>query len=226
MSAEPARRFVLAQSWWIASEVVRRQPHLRIVETQPGGGQYDCLTVYDPGRDNRPLLDLNRNGTMHAHVSGFDSLEWSEAIAAANAHDVVRKLERATGFTATAKAPASGPAVLTYRVFARVLTSMVDDRHAWDARNGRIDSVGTQRAEMESFPTVVEGLRDRRPSDLFGVSAYRYWILLRDTEPLAVLDTDGLVHMSDRTTELLPTSRASHRSLTVVIAQVLGSVLP
>lgn len=228
MTDEPARRFVLAQSWWIASEIVRRRPHLRIIETQPGGGQYDCLTVYSfAGGQATPLMNLNRNGSMHVHsANDFESLTWDAATSAKGGHDIVRKLEQASGYTISKKAPASGPAVLTYRVIARVLTSLVDDRHSWDARNGQIDSAGSERSELRSFPTVVEGLRDKRPTDLFGIPAYRYWILLRDAEPLAVLDTDGRVHLPDRTADLLPVYRESHRSLTVTVGQVLGSLLP
>ncbi|WP_454116041.1 TY-Chap2 family putative peptide chaperone [Microbacterium aurum] len=47
-TAHPATRFVIAQSWWIASELVRRHPDLVIHESHPGGGMYDCLTGLDP----------------------------------------------------------------------------------------------------------------------------------------------------------------------------------
>ena len=33
-------------SWTLATEVMRRAPELlRIIETHPGGGQYDCLSM-------------------------------------------------------------------------------------------------------------------------------------------------------------------------------------
>ena len=34
---EPAQRFVNAQSWWIAAELVRRHPELVVYEMHPGG---------------------------------------------------------------------------------------------------------------------------------------------------------------------------------------------
>ncbi|MGD4206363.1 hypothetical protein QT666_22610, partial [Xanthomonas citri pv. citri] len=43
-----ANRFAIAQSWWLASELVRRHPELMIYEMHPGGGQYDVLCVATP----------------------------------------------------------------------------------------------------------------------------------------------------------------------------------
>lgn len=44
---EIAGRFRIAQSWWIASELARRNPHLFIHEWHPGAGGYDCLGLVD-----------------------------------------------------------------------------------------------------------------------------------------------------------------------------------
>ena len=62
---EPAQRFVIAQSWWIASELVRRHPQLVVHEMHPGGGQYDVLAVFAPPHDKaRTIVMLNRAGTV------------------------------------------------------------------------------------------------------------------------------------------------------------------
>ena len=34
-----------------------------VIETHPGGGQYDCLSLYD--EDNNHILDFNRIGRIH-----------------------------------------------------------------------------------------------------------------------------------------------------------------
>jgi hypothetical protein len=221
----------MAQSWWIASELVRRHPHLRIVETHPGGGQYDCLTLIDRSEGAvRAVVDLNRVGRMHVPgTDGAEPLDWAAALAANGGHDVVRALEAACGLPTPRTAPPSGPAVLCYRIIARVLTSLVDQRHAWDVRNGEIDSSGGsgRRPELDEFPSVVESMRHVRPDDLFGEPAYRFWLLMRDADAVAVLDVDGAVHFRDRSpSPLLPVYRASGRSLTSTVGQVLGHLLP
>lgn len=167
---------------------------------------------------------------MHA-TEGFEPITWAEAFAAQGGHNVVHSLERAAGLTPLAKAPPTGPRVMAYRVIARVLASLVDDRHEWDARNGQLDSSGmdatdSHRPDLLRFPTVVDALRDWRPDDLFGRPSYRFWTLLRDAKPVAVFDTDGRLHLPDRPpSELLPAYKRS-RSLTVIVGETLGHVLP
>src|SRR4051794_35374654 len=58
----PPRRFILMQSWWLASRLVRRHPELKLIETHPGGGQYDCLTLR---KDQGTRVDINRVGSIH-----------------------------------------------------------------------------------------------------------------------------------------------------------------
>lgn len=231
--SEPARRFVIAQSWWIASEIVRRNPTLLLIETHPGGGQYDCLSlIRRTSTETTTLIDLNRAGSLHVHhgPSGHMTLTWQEALAADGGHDVVRHLEKAAGLDPAPKAPATSPRVLTYRILARILTSLVDDRHVWDARNCQLDSSGmdaiaTRQAELLQFPSVIESLRDGRPDELFARPGYRFWTLLRDAKPVAVFDTDGRLHLPDRPpSELLPAYNRS-RSLTAVVGETLGHVL-
>lgn len=131
----------------------------------------------------------------------------------------------------TGEGSTDGPRVLTFRVITRVLASLVDDRHEWDARNGQLDSSGmdatdVHQPELQRFPTAVDALRDRRPDDLFGRPGHRFWTLLRDAEIVAVFDTDGRLHLPDRPpSELLPVYKRS-RSLTAVVGETLGDVLP
>jgi hypothetical protein len=230
---EPARRFVLAQSWWIASEIVRRDPKLLIIETHPGNGMYDCLSLIRRTDTETPtLIDLNREGRVHVHAAEtFEPITWAGAFAARGGHDIVHALEKAAGLTPAAKAPPTGPRVLTYRLIARILASLVDDRHQWDARNGQLDSSGMDatndhRPELLRFPSVVEALCDKRPDDLFGRPAYRFWTLLRDADPVAVLDTDGRLHLQDQPPIEVPPLYRRSRSLTTVISEAMGHILP
>jgi hypothetical protein len=197
-----AQRFVVSQSWWIASELVRRHPRLRLIETHPGGGQHDCLTLVE-GRSADPdtLVVLNRAGSIHVLNGACEPFSWGTVFAAGGGHHIVGRIEAAADLHPTAPAPPTGPTALTYRILARILTSLVDDRHAWDARNGQIDSSGYgggHRSELGRFPSVLEALCDVRPDDIFHEPSYRFWILLRDADPIAVLDTDGRRNWSGR----------------------------
>lgn len=224
--SEPARRFVLAQSWWVASEIARRHPELLVIETHPFGGQYDCLDLIDP-RGPTTAVRLNRPGSLHAAGA---VATWDDVLGSDDAHDAIRRLEASAGLAPPSSTPATSVRTVTYRVLARVLTSVVDDRYAWDARNGRVDSDEgdpLDRPELAAFPTVVSALRNLRPNDLLGQPAYRFWLLLRGADAVAVLDTDGLLHQRDRDPlALMPIYRASGRRLTATVGAALGHLLP
>jgi len=54
---------VLMQSWRLATEVIRRHPGRRPIETYPGGALDDRLTlIKQPG----VRAHINRNGSIHA----------------------------------------------------------------------------------------------------------------------------------------------------------------
>ena len=60
-------RYKLANYWWVVSEVIRRHPELKVEETYPMDGFYDCLTIYGVTNGQQVHIDLNRNGSIHAH---------------------------------------------------------------------------------------------------------------------------------------------------------------
>ncbi|MFC7532489.1 hypothetical protein [Actinoplanes sp. GCM10030250] len=61
----PPMRFVIMQSWWLATRLVRRHPDLTVIETHPGGGQYDRLSLVR-GQEN--LININRAGSIRLRV--------------------------------------------------------------------------------------------------------------------------------------------------------------
>ena len=127
---EPAQRFVIEQSWWIAAELCRRHPSRRIYEWHPGGGQYDMLRVWGVGgagpTPDSVFCDLNRNGTIHLPEDA--RLTWPEVFAADSAHEIVKRIEDASGKQLNRRAPATTATTLTYRVASLLLTTKLNDR--------------------------------------------------------------------------------------------------
>ncbi len=225
----PASRWIISQSWWIASELIRRNPDLRLIETHPGGGQYDCLSVLHGGRDPVTKIDLNRNGSLHVPASvGFAPLVWQETIAEENSHATVKALERAAGLNPMNPPPPSSPAALSYRVVARVLASLVNDRDSWDVRSEQLDSSSGSGSHgyLAGFPSASKSARVSRQDDLFDLPGYRFWALLRADLPVAILDTDGVVHLPTRSLSLPRLYLSSGRVLGRTIHKALGSILP
>jgi hypothetical protein len=226
-----AQRFVIAQSWWVASELIRRHPELHLIETHPGGGQYDCLSLLTgPGDNPTTLIGLNRHGRMHVlQASGFEPIGWETLLRERDPHASIKRLETAAGLSHPSPAPPSSPAALTFRVIARVLASLVDVKQPWDARNEQLDSSGGDggpRGYLQDFPRAAELAQVRRPDDVCQTPGYRFWALLQAEHPVAILDTDGHVHLRGEQHDLPDLYVRSGRSLSTIIHLALGDVLP
>ena len=193
------RSVIEAASWRLASELVRRHPdEIRLVRGHPGGGQYDVLWLRRLGDGNQidpGNVPLNRNGTIQIHgrfdgkeVRDWEPTEWDEYLAS-DPREFLLRLEAAAGLDAPSTTPASTPTTLTYRVLAAVAATAVMSVHPIDIQEGFIDSSDWSgpNATLDRFP--IESARlVAGPADLYGQAGYRFWIVVRDGEPLVAVD--------------------------------------
>ena len=88
-------------TWKILSALDQQFEHnFRIFETHPGGGTYNCVSLFETV-ENRPHLrvDLNRNGRIHVHSLSGESLEvfdWDDAMAG-NVNEIAVKIGQTLG---------------------------------------------------------------------------------------------------------------------------------
>lgn len=186
-----------AASWRLASELVRRHPDtLRLIRAHPGGGQSDCLWLM-PTAGVDGDVRLNRQGTIQV-LKRFDGrpadswgpVEWDDYLRA-DPHDFLHELEEAAGLPAPAEVPASTPTTLTYRVLAAIASTAVKSVHPIDIQAGYIDTTGYGGGPNEafySFPAIAKELLLPRADDLNGLPGYRFWIVVRDKEPVLGLE--------------------------------------
>lgn len=239
---EPAKRFVLAQSWWIAAEFVRRHPDFVIHETHHDGGfMYDVLEVSAPPNDRgNSRLMLNRNGTLQVHSDGRDGEfeatvlgTWADVLAAEGAHSVLKTAESLVGAVMSAKAPASSPRALAYRFIATALNLTVNDRHKWDARNNQHYlpySMFSDSDEAEGYLAAFAAARlDAQTSPQIGLMhepESHFWAILRDKEPVAIVSIEGRAYRADRAYDLSDEYEIHGRRMTPLVVSILGDVLP
>ena len=225
--ADINERLRIVQSWWLGSELVRRHPDLTLIETHPGGAQYDCLTLVRAGREVEPLVHMNRIGKIHIVASDL-SMTWAEERDFGDRHGAVRRIESAAGLSAPQATPPSAPTVLSLRAIYRILASMLNEREPWDARSAYYDSSGegSGSVDLSAFPSAANSIKVPRPNDPFGQPGYRFWCLGPGHASVAILDSDGGVHLRDKETSLSDAYVRSGRSLTAAISMTLGAVLP
>lgn len=204
------QRMINLQSWWVASELLRRHPELELIETHPGGGQYDCLSVLNIESSGKLYIDLNRNGRMHIHSatpSWFDSarwdirypVEWSTELEQVDRRRIPRFLEDAAGLLPPAQTPVTTPKTLTFRVIYHLLLFSLNEAEFWDIRNGKLDSSGmysdNEPPYFEGIESAQIALRQSRPLDWkANVPRYDFWGVLRDGRCLGLLQIDGALH--------------------------------
>jgi hypothetical protein len=178
---------------------VRRHPSTtRILHTQPGGGQYDCLTIVSATGDEGHI-DLNRNGRIHL-VQRFDGrpgnesepIEWDDYLLA-DPRTFVDDLERAIGLPTPPHVPPSTSRTLTYRVLAALAVTAFKSVHPIEIQPGYWDTSGWSGGPndaLDSFPAIPDVLRRPDRDDPHGGAGKRFWAVLRDGVPILALEED------------------------------------
>jgi hypothetical protein len=187
-----SRQFIESASWRIACELMRRHgQRLRLIETHPGGGQYDCLSIYERASD-RHVLDLNRVGSAHGWLTDRSMGDlWAQCAAADDPKDLVDAVERLAGLESSGVIPDETPEVVTLRFVAELLAGRLLGRGRWECRNGYHDSSGGGGGPVSDFQrfAVLNARRaTRERDDLRSVPEYRFWFVRCDSKPVLALE--------------------------------------
>jgi hypothetical protein len=208
---------------------------LRVVETHPGGDEFDCLTLVPlPGTlPSLKGIELNKRGAAHVFrrddeitLDGF----WDALATADDPRVVVKQLEDEAGLPGPATTPPDSAVTLTYRVVATFLTHGVLSKSRWECRSGITDAsdggAGPRASWFRGFPQAQTRLGLRDTDDIRGEPAYRFWFLVDDNEPRVCFETTGWAwDTHGKATKMLPLFQRERRVWPVVI-ETAGHLLP
>jgi hypothetical protein len=220
-----------ALAWWMAAELVRRHPALlRVIETHPGGGQYDCLSLYHRQSD---ALVANFNLTGSIHVPGWsanvrnDPPTWADVLASEDRRgDLILPIERCAGLQTPKETPATTEQSVGIRLLARFAALAAFSARCWSLRNAYNDNSG-MGSGVQSWATAIAGPKyERLEGDLLRTPHYRYWFVLdQHGKPATAIDVDrGLAWCSGKPGEefnLMKLYRARGSHLDATLAAVL-----
>ncbi|ROS46165.1 hypothetical protein [Curtobacterium sp. PhB78] len=215
-----AKRWTVAQSWWIASELCRRDSTLRIDQDYA-----------DDARRLRVSRDLPRDSGGMAHVTlhparGVEGLgpaqwtTWPMVFGEDNPHAWVNRIESKFGW-AVGPTPATTTRSLTYRLIAQILTSTVNQRHEIHAIswNSMLGSTPHDSSWLFNFQGVQSVLT---PSGRPQVPPL--WVLFRGgNEGVIVLSESGFAYRRDGHKQIDLMARYTKRRL---LDDVLRDLLP
>lgn len=233
MPAEwPASRFIMAQSSWIASQLVRRHPELTIIQTRPEFTAQDNLALLDSiaaPSSREAVLEIDRNGSLGRSSEPESPLmTWREVLEAVDPFELLTRLEVTAGLTSPAETPLSARKAVAYRLIARLLSTTLNDRRPLQVRSGYLQTFQMGSGcwpELRDFPGVATALEDVRPDDVDGQPGYRFWMLEHDHRLVAVLDTDACLDLADGSSTDVYKRYRRIGSLTRTLGDTLGQFL-
>src|ERR1700722_3471900 len=201
---EPARSILEAASWRLTAELARRYPdRFLVIETHPGGGQYDCITLIDEDKNSiLSRIDLNRAGSIWVHRLDHSSWTWrdcwQELVTADDLRPLLDRLRVQAGLPPVGLAPAdrlprSTRSVVTYRMIAAFLAHQVFSRTRWQCLNGYLDSSGMSGGVRHQFFDEFPAARERMTNsvNLFddgGQAASGFWFLVKNDVPKLAIE--------------------------------------
>jgi hypothetical protein len=219
-------------SWRIVTELYRRYPgEFRVIETHPGGGQYDCLSLYDE-RDFSNLAHFNRGGSLFIHRTKQRMEQiWEDLLNAPNPKAILDTICQMLGYSKVSKMPPSTPTTLVYRFIATFLTHAAFGIQTWECRSGIIDTSGYGGGivkDFERFPQAQKRVEVRMDRDLLDEPAYRFWFLKKNGKPLICLETTGHLWIRDelKTYDLVDIYNLNHRRIWATVVATVGSLMP
>lgn len=221
-------RVTEAVTWTLIADIMRRHEAtagLRVIETHPGGGQYDCRTILQPtATDFGPHIHFNLQSGNAACFGTFgprraverpewacgerdpDRLAYVEAVLQAEHRmQVVNYIEATLGLPSPARSPATTRHALSYRVMAEIAARSMLDGPIVRWVNGREDTSGYEpsnpiRSPLRRVPEIARRLAEpgaERPRTPADAPGYRHWILTARKKPHADPDILAIVDALD-----------------------------
>jgi hypothetical protein len=238
----PSRQLLEIASWRVVAEMVRRYPQARLIQTNPGNGQTDCLTLFPKeGRHPFERLDFNRLGGLTYHYLRPDGSQtfkvwpdfWAEFFNAADTREPMRKLAMFASLPPVAQLKTPTPAILAYRFIAGFLTHVAFNASFgsfnWECQNGYLDTSdgfgGVWESRFAEFPAAAERMREPSMDDPFGVPAYRFWFILLNEDPQLCLETTGRIWDRQGNEHSLEKLLPHDQRIWPVIAEVAADLL-
>lgn len=199
-----------ALSWAIVAEIIRRhgdRETLRVLQTHPGGGQYDCLSfyrlrdctagVYAPG-NAIALGDVNRqSGNFRTWIGPWqDSYPWlDEWLTAIDPSAVVDRICELTDLSPIKQVPVTSRQTFGIRLISALVGVRALQRDYLDVRMGYIDSSGIGGSGTDKLLREFTALLSDETGQAGMGQAAACWMVYKGDEKqlLGVVRTDGFI---------------------------------
>lgn len=219
-------------SWRFVTEFWRRFPNrYRLIETHPCSGQYDCLGLMELDGSFHSVLDINRGGSLHVHEGRTPRswTDWKERMLA-EPRKFIDEVTNSIGITIPKHVPKSTAATVSFRYICEFLTHTIGRRDYWECRNGFCDTSdyggGVRKHFFEQFSGIENNRLERPVAGERLASAYDYWFLVKDEEPLLCINIAGQIYRKGSEMIDIGLLYGRHKRIWPVICETALELLP
>lgn len=219
-------------SWRLATELWRRYPdRFFLIETHPGGGQYDCLSLIEMEEGLSSVLSINREGSLHLTYGRTPGVwpDWSERMAT-DPGFFLDELSDCLGMDVPQPLPQSSPSTIAFRFICEFLTHATGRLNHWECRNGFLDTSGWACGRhddwFDCFPALKNPDHPKRMIHGELDPDCCYWFLLKDMLPRLCIDIGGGLYNPEGETYDLVAIYSRHKRIWPVIAETAIQLLP
>lgn len=196
-----------AVSWELIYQIMRRYhvPYdLRIVETHPCSGQYDCISIYSH-KEKSLFFDFNLPA-QSLHVCRNDDKRYNvvdDYLQAENPKEYLDKICRQAGLTVPDSVPSSTGPVIACGVMAQLLHNKMFSRECYKFYMGYIDSSGMyhgiRKEAMILFDITRRLLDDANDKNISKFYKYFYLEETSSRSIFCLFDMSGRMYFRDNT---------------------------
>ncbi len=184
-----------AWAFLLASEILLRDPNLVAYYSQPGGGQYDCISIRELVKKSGLEADFNVLGSIHFLEPVVNHYTWEDLISR-GVSGACEMLAQIYGWEYSVDLAKASPWAKSFRSMAKLAintTSDVNTKYECLAVDNSAYGLSVDRGVFEQFPTAGNEKEDY-PNLLHLPAEAWFWRVLSKDHVVGLIDTFSGLH--------------------------------
>jgi hypothetical protein len=184
-----------AWSFFLASEILLRDPNLVAYYSQPGGGQYDCISIRELNKRTGLKVDLNISGSINFIGPTANHYSW-EALVSRGVSGACEILAQVYGWDHSVDLEKVSPWAQSFRSIAKLAINTAYDsgiRYECLVVDNSAYGLSIDSGIFKQFP-VAEDARKNYPNLLQFPKETWFWKVIEKDEIVGLIDTFSGVH--------------------------------
>ena len=179
----------------LASEILLRDSNLVAYYSQPGGGQYDCISIRELEKRTGMEADFNIRGSIHFFEPEANHYSW-ESLVSRGVSGMCEMLAEVYGWDHSVNLDKASTWAKSFRSMARfAISSSSDTRTKYECLviDNSAYGLSVDSSIFDEFPAAGDE-REDYPNLLHLPQEAWFWKVIKDDEVLGLIDTYSGLH--------------------------------